>query len=1178
MPVQPFSLLESDIWQAQFDNLSPQDEALCTNLYGSTPGLLLSQLLASQRPYLIITRNQAQAHQLHDELRFFSKPEHHALIHYFPDWETLTYDRLSPHPDLVAQRIKLLCQLPRMQRGIIITSLATCMQRLQPACFFHSMGFELKVGAEYSLSRMRTELEHAGYNLVDQVNQHGEYAVRGAILDFFATGSELPIRVEWFDNEIESLRYFDHETQRSLEKITQTELLAAREYPLDDASIDRFRQNWRQQFSGAAHHAPVYQHISDGQVIAGAEYYLPLFFEKTSTLFDYLPENCHVVQTENLAAASIEHDTLLQHRYSQLCGDLLHPICPPDLLYLTSDQWQSECQARPGLKLIDHNTDPNNSTRQIYFASKPAPKLNLNLRKTQPIAELITFLEKNPCHLLLACASPGREETMRDFLRQMNLDSQHQTCWQEFVATVCNDNIPSDSSIHTCQAALNRGIWLPDSKLIVLTEHELFANFVPQNRRRRTSKHQLGQVIDSLQQLAIGDAVVHQQHGIGRYRGLQIMTTGEHSGEFMVIEYAENSKVYVPIQTMHLVTRYIGADAEHAPLHHLGRKQWQKAKEKTAARIRDVAAELLEIYSKRQAATGFAFPAPATDYRAFCAAFPFEETPDQAAAIDAVCEDMCQARCMDRLVCGDVGFGKTEVAMRAAFLAVIGGKQVAMLVPTTLLANQHTRTFIERMLNWPIKIACLSRLQNPKQQQAILEDMACGKVDIVIATHKLLSASIRFKNLGLLIIDEEHRFGVKQKDRLKAMRAEVDVLTLTATPIPRTLNLALTGTRDLSIIATAPNARNAIQTFVRTYNPGTIKEALKRELQRGGQAYYLHNKVSTIESTCQMIQTWLPDAKVRFAHGQMHEGELEDIMRDFYQQQFNVLVSTTIIESGIDIPSANTIIIERADRFGLAELHQLRGRVGRSHHQAYAYLLTPDERALTRDARKRLDAISNLTELGAGFNLASQDLEIRGAGELLGENQSGQMHAVGFSLYMQMLQATVKSLQTGKQAVNEDLLQHDSTLDLPLPCLLPEKFIHDVQLRLDTYKRLTDCTSTEELRDLKAEIIDRFGPLPQSAHNLWHSHTLRLTAAALGLSKIEASKNWVYYIIKPQHHINHQALMQMLQAANTTFTLQGSNKLRQQLSAPSLNEAQEVDPYIQAISETLHKLKADPNT
>ena len=1104
------------------------------NLHGSSQALAIINLVrATKQSVLIITTDIQQANLLQRELAFFNTDDEIPVCN-FPSLETLPYDQFSPYQDLISERMLALSLMPNFNNGIIITALPTLMHRLPPKSYLNAYSLALSVGDQLDLNQFRHRLAHASYHHVEQVMQHGEFAIRGSILDIFPMGSQIPYRIDFFDNEIESIREFDPEDQRSIQKIDRIELLPAREFPLTEDSIKLFRTQWRAQFSGNPSLSPIYQSISNGEVTAGIEYYLSLFFTETATLFDYLPQHTSIIQLTELPAIAQKFWQEVTHRYEQLNVDTTRPLCEPPTVFLTPEflfgSMRNHCQ------IHIHEQDVAEQVGRCNFPTEEPIDLRIDPHQEKPLKKLAEYIAVNNARVLIGAESAGRREVLLELLQGINYTPTQFNSWNDFLS--------SSSTLGITIAPIDRGLVLTDTQITLVSESQLFGAQVMQRRRRQARDVDPSTMIRSLTELQIGAPVVHIEHGVGRYQGLQIIKTGDIEGEYLTLVYAEDDKIYVPVDSLHLISRYTGMDAEHAPLHKLGNKSWAKAKKKSEERVRDVAAELLDVYSRRQASEGFAMRVPDEDFQKFRHAFPFEETPDQQQAIAAVINDMTNSTCMDRLVCGDVGFGKTEVAMQAAFLAVQNSKQVGILVPTTLLATQHEQNFKDRFADWPIRIASISRMRTGKEQEKILQDLADGKLDIVIGTHKLLQPSVKFHDLGLLVVDEEHRFGVRQKERIKAMRAHVDILTLTATPIPRTLNMAMADMRDLSIIATPPARRLAVKTFVHKDDSQLIREAMLRETMRGGQIYFLHNEVATIKAVAEKLHDILPQARIAIAHGQMRERELETVMTDFYHQRFNVLVCTTIIESGIDIPTANTIIINRADKFGLAQLHQIRGRVGRSHHQAYAYLLIPDEQAITKDAQKRLEAISHLEELGAGFQLATHDLEIRGAGELLGEEQSGHIQAVGFSLYMEMLEAAVRALKQGQEPTSLDSYQTGPEIDLHITALIPETYVPDVHLRLTLYKRLADCVSKAEIQEFKAELVDRFGNLPSATENLLQLSQLKLQAAPLGIKKIEVGTKFGYFHFSDKPNIDPAIIVHLIQQQSDTYLLQGADRLR----------------------------------
>ncbi|MEW8624180.1 MAG: transcription-repair coupling factor [Candidatus Thiodiazotropha sp.] len=1086
---------------------------------------------------LVVTPDMQSATRLESELRFFLGEGEIPVIN-FPDWETLPYDLFSPLPELISQRLLTLQRLPLMQQGLLVTPVSTLMQRLAPQRFLDAHCLVIKTGEVLNIESTRRRLESSGYQCVSQVFSHGEFAVRGSLLDIYPMGSQKPYRIDLFDDEIDSIRTFDPENQRSLEKVEAIEMLPAREFPLDDEGIQQFRRNYRIHFEGDLQQSLIYQDVSEGRIPSGLEYYLPLFYEQTATLFDYLPENHLLVQWEDIRGQAKGFFDEVSGRYEERRHDITRPILPPQHLYLRDDELTAELK-KGELISLSHHELPRRSkgyAELINYNTQLPPPVAFQARSKAPATALKQFLKDKAKRTLFIAEGAGRREMLLGTLRDMGIHAKPVASWQSF--------LESDLEIGLCVAPLEQGLWLESAGLTIITETQLYGERVRQERRRRKVSQDPDQIVRNLTELHVGAPVVHEDHGVGRYLGLQTLDVGGQTTEFLTLEYARGDKLYVPVASLHLISRYAGASPEHAPLHRLGGDQWEKTKRKAAKQIRDVAAELLEIYARRAARQGVAFPTPDAEYQAFAASFEFEETPDQQQTITAVIDDMTSPQPMDRVVCGDVGFGKTEVAMRAAFTATQGNKQVAVLVPTTLLAQQHYQNFADRFADWPVKVESLSRFRTGKQQQGVLDGLKNGKVDIVVGTHKLLSDGINFKNLGLVIVDEEHRFGVRHKEKLKALRSEVDLLTLTATPIPRTLNMAMSGMRDLSIIATPPALRHPVKTFVSQWSDSLIIEACQRELKRGGQIYFLHNEVSTIENMAERLESLLPGVRLQVAHGQMRERQLEGIMRDFYHQRFNLLVCTTIVESGIDVPTANTIVINRADKLGLAQLHQIRGRVGRSHHRAYAYLITPPPAGLTSDAKKRLEAIESLEDLGAGFTLATHDLEIRGAGELLGDEQSGQIQEIGFALYTELLERAVEALKSGRQPELDRPLDHGTEIELNIPALLPEDYLPDVHSRLVLYKRIASAKDNTELRELQVEMIDRFGLLPDAAKNLFSITELKLRAHPLGIRKIEAGPKGARLLFDEQPKFDPGTLIRLIQQKPNTYRLEGNDKLR----------------------------------
>ncbi|SDX10359.1 transcription-repair coupling factor [Marinobacter mobilis] len=1147
----------------------PADHRVWHGLSGSRSALAVCESAREHGSLtLVITRSTSEALLLEQGIRFFLglpadedqpaiTPDGLELLS-LPDWETLPYDQFSPHQDITSRRIRTLHRLPSTRRGILVVPSRTLMHRLAPANYLQGNTLLLEVGQTLDIDSWRLQLEAAGYRHAENVYEHGEYAIRGAILDIYPMGSSLPYRIDLFDNEIETLRTFDPETQRSIDRIERIELLPANEFPWDKTSRSAFRSRWFEQFPHADKDAPIYQDIIQGITPPGIEYYLPLFFDQTATLFDYLPADTRVFTSPELNEALEQFQSDTQARYEERRHDRLRPILPPANLFLRNEEMFSALKAYP--RVTPTTALPDTGVAgAVTCAAEALPDVSMDGRSAQPAARLQQFIQQFHGRVLICAESSGRREALIDSLGENNLRPTTIDDWQQFLTS-------PDCTLAITIAPMEDGLILSDHSLALVTESALFGERVLQRRRREKPTEVDDSGYRDLSELRVGAPVVHIDHGVGRYQGLQTLNVDDDAAEFLTLEYAGGSKLYVPVSNLHLISRYSGADTDHAPLHKLGNERWSQSKQKALEKIRDTAAELLDVYARREARQGYSFEHPDEAYRNFAAGFPFEETPDQQAAIEAVIADMTSERPMDRLVCGDVGFGKTEVAMRAAFLATYSGKQVAVLVPTTLLAQQHYESFRDRFADTPVQVELLSRFRSGSQTSKALEALEEGRADIVIGTHKLLQGDIRFKNLGLVIIDEEHRFGVQQKERLKSLRAEVDMLNLTATPIPRTLNMAMGHLRDLSIIATPPSRRLSVKTFVRQRDNAMVKEAVLREILRGGQVYFLHNEVSTIQKTAEDLRQLIPEARVGVAHGQMRERELEQIMSDFYHKRFNVLVCTTIIETGIDIPSANTIIIERADKFGLAQLHQLRGRVGRSHHQAYAYLLTPPPKAISTDARKRLEAISEAQDLGAGFMLATHDLEIRGAGELLGEEQSGQIESIGFTLYMQLLDEAVKAIREGRTPNAELPLSHGTEINLRIPALIPDDYLPDVHNRLMLYKRIASVNSGEALKELQVEMIDRFGLLPNPAKNLVRQTELRLKAEALGITKIDAGKEWTRLEFAGNTPVDPLVLIKKVQQAPDRHKLEGAN-----IFAFRLNDAT-TDGKLTGISDMLGQL------
>ncbi len=1102
-------------------------------LYGSSYGLVLSATAEQHTgPVLVITADMAAAQRLEYSLRFYMSEKEISILQ-FPDWETLPYDRFSPHQDIISERLTTLSRLPDLTQGILITPIQTLMHRIAPKSYLDGFCLSLRLDQKFDIDEMRLRLEHSGYNCVSSVMEHGEFAVRGSLFDLFPMGSKYPFRIELFDDEIESIRTFNPETQLSIEKVDKIHLLPAREFPLNKDAIAQFRTAFRARFEGDPQQTNIYRDVTNGLASPGIEYYLPLFFEETISLFDYLPDSTLLITADDVNTEVETFWSEINERYEHGRHDPEHPLLKPDEVFLPVNEVFSHFKRFPRVELQHYEHE---DSQAINFATQAPPPLAFDIRANEAAAALKQFLNNFNGKVLFAAETTGRRETLTEMLRDNGIHPVQVKNWHEF--------INSKHTLAITVAPLEEGILLSDPVIAVIAEPQLFGLQVLQRRRRKKSLRDTDSIVKNLAELTLSAPVVHEDYGVGRYLGLQTLKIGELDTEFLTLEYANKDKLYVPVSSLHLISRYTGAAPDNAPLHRLGSGQWEKAKKKAREQVHDVAAELLDIYARREAQSGFAYPIDEMQYHAFSAGFPFEETPDQQTAIDNVIRDMRSPKPMDQLICGDVGFGKTEVAMRAAFIAVQAGKQVAVLSPTTLLTQQHTENFRDRFAEWPVHIESLSRFGTKKEQTQVLKDLEAGKVDIVIGTHKLLQPDVKYKNLGLVIIDEEHRFGVQQKELFKSMRSEIDILTLTATPIPRTLNMAMSGLRELSIIASPPAKRLAIKTFVTEWKDDMIKEACLREIKRGGQVYFLHNDVATIEKQTHKLAELIPEANVQFAHGQMRERELEHVMSDFYHQRFNILVCTTIIETGIDIPTANTIILNKADRFGLAQLYQLRGRVGRSHHRAYAYLVIPKRKTLTADAKKRLEAIESIESLGTGFTLATHDLEIRGAGELLGDGQSGQMIEIGFSMYTELLERAVTALKQGKAPDLDKPLHHGAEIDLHVPALIPNDYIPDVHERLIMYKRIASASDKNELKELQVEMIDRFGLLPTPVKTLHQVTELKLSAAKLGIKKIDYGEEGGRIIFDEQPDIDPMKIIKLIQNQSNTYKLDGNDKLR----------------------------------
>lgn len=1147
-------MFQQEISQLNLQQLKAGEKRWVGSLLGSSAALLFKEIAVQHSSLLVVVaRNNQHVAQLESELEFYGiKPT------IFPDWEILPYDRLSPHQDIVSERLAILSNMP--QKGVLLISASTLAQRVAPYSWVLGEHFDIRVGQKFDLEQQKLRLVQAGYHLVDTVYDHGEFAVRGSIMDIFASGQDAPIRIDLFDDEIDTLKFFDPETQRTTTTLKSFTVLPAKEFPLKEArSI--FRDRYSELFPTAnPKKNPIYQDVLDGIASPGIEFYLPLFFDKTymqsqSTLTTYFPKNCIVITNNDIDTDLTSFWKEVFRRYEDRRHNADQPILPPDELFIAPNNLLSALNQFPRMLVSAEAVEEK--VGALNLKVEQPPKLPVDPKKDKPFAVVKKYIDEANHPVLLVAESAGRRESLRDGLRASLGDIPSVDSFEQFQK--------SQFAIAITNAPLDRGLLLTD-ELSVISENQLYEHRVVQRRRKRQQEVSEEFLIRSLTELSIGAPVVHIDHGVGRYAGLITLAIEGQDYEFLQLDYAEEAKVYVPVTNLHLISRYSGGDPDLAPLHKIGTDAWSKAKRKALEQIHDVAAELLHIQARRQSKPGFGFEVDQSLYMQFASGFAYEETLDQANAIEATLYDMQQAKPMDRLVCGDVGFGKTEVAMRAAFVAVQNGKQVAVLVPTTLLAQQHYESFKDRFADWPVRIEVLSRFGSNKTHTKNIEDLAEGKVDIVVGTHKLLQENVQFKDLGLMVVDEEHRFGVRDKERIKALRADVDMLTLTATPIPRTLNMAFSGMRDLSIIATPPARRLAVKTFVQEHTEASIKEAILRELLRGGQVYFLHNEVDTIERAAENIRVLVPEARVAVAHGQMRERELEQVMQQFYHKEYNVLVCSTIIETGIDVPNANTILIERADKLGLAQLHQLRGRVGRSHHQAYAYLLVPSIKHLKGDAEKRLDAIQRASTLGAGFMLATEDLEIRGAGELLGEQQSGSMQAIGYSLYMEMLEKATKAIQQGKTPNFDAPLSLTAEINLHIPALIPDVYLGDVHQRLLFYKRISNTDTQEKLDNIRMELIDRFGVPPQSVKHLFSVHQIRLKAEQLGITKIDINTQGGNIEFSPDTPVQAISIIQLMQKHPTYYRMEGGQRLKVMV------QLEEQEKRIQFINDLLAKL------
>ncbi|MGO1158114.1 transcription-repair coupling factor [Acinetobacter lwoffii] len=1149
-------MFQQEISQLNLPQLKAGEKRWLGNLQGSSTALLLKEIVQQQsRLFIVIARNNQHLGQLESELEFYGiKPT------IFPDWEILPYDRLSPHQDIVSERLAILSNMPKT--GVLLLSASTLAQRVAPTSWILGEHFDIHVGQKFDLEEQKKKLIQAGYHLVDTVYDPGEFAVRGSIMDIYASGQEAPIRIDLFDDEIESLKFFDSETQRTTESLQQFTVLPAQEFPLKEGRAT-FRDRYAEFFPTAnPKKNPIYQDVMDGIVSPGIEFYLPLFFsaeamQGQSSLISYLPKNGIVITDKALDESLSQFWQDVVRRYEDRRHNVDQPIMPPESLFFQTNQVLE--QLNQFARIIAAQTPFEQKAGVLNLDTQLPPRLPVDPKREKPFHEVKKYIDQANHPVLLVAESAGRRESLKDALRPSLGDIPTVENFDSFIKSLY--------AIAITNAPLERGLVLTD-RVSVISENQLYEHRVVQRRRKRQQEVSEEFLIRSLTELTMGAPVAHIDYGVGRYAGLVTLSIDDQDHEFLQLDYADAAKVYVPVTNLHLISRYSGGDPDLAPLHKLGTDAWNKAKRKALEQIHDVAAELLHIQARRSSKPGISFEVDQSLYMQFSSGFAYEETLDQANAIEATLHDMQQAKPMDRLVCGDVGFGKTEVAMRAAFVAVQNNRQVAILVPTTLLAQQHYDSFKDRFADWPVRIEVLSRFGSSKAHTKTIDDLIEGKVDIVIGTHKILQENVQFKNLGLMIVDEEHRFGVRDKERIKAMRADVDMLTLTATPIPRTLNMAFSGMRDLSIIATPPARRLAVKTFVQEHTDDTIKEAILRELLRGGQVYFLHNEVDTIDRAAEHIRKLVPEAQVIVAHGQMRERELEQVMQQFYHKEYNVLVCSTIIETGIDVPNANTILIERADKLGLAQLHQLRGRVGRSHHQAYAYLMVPSLKALKGDAEKRLDAIQRASTLGAGFMLATEDLEIRGAGELLGEQQSGSMQAIGYSLYMEMLEKATKAIQKGKTPNFDAPLSLTAEITLHMPALIPDEYLGDVHQRLLFYKRISNTDTQEKLDNIRMELIDRFGIPPQPVKQLFAVHQIRLKAEQLGITKIDISSQGGHIEFAPDTPVQAMTIIQMMQKHPTYFRMDGGQRLKVMVM---LEDYQKRIQFIQDLLDSLLK-------
>ncbi len=1137
-------------------DLPKPGEAVCWDgLYGASKWIALAEAAQNvKKPFLLLLPDIRSVEAVSQDLSFFSP---NLKLHVFPDWETLAYDRFSPYQDIVSERLHTLSTMSHLTDGIIITSIQTALHRLLPKDWLIKTTFSLSCGQKIQREGFRARLSESGYISVSQVSAPGEFAVRGSLMDVFPVGAKLPLRIDLFDDEIDTLRVFDSETQRTTGEVEKITILPAREFPTDQRGIMEFRRSWREHFSSGYQGSTIYQDVSEGLAPAGIEYYLPLFHEETNVLADYIPPDCVVIFDESIEIAADKFRLSVDERYEALRHDTARPILATKDIFAEFEELQSSLQTLACVYL----SGTSNGDSPAKFNTVVPVNVPVDARSEDPFIAIKHHLSRMNGRLLFLADSLGRREALLDLFRDQIFSPVVFAGWREFLG--------ADERYGIAVASLENGAELIEPRLSILTESQLFGRRTEQRRRRKRSRSSHESIIRNLTQLNVNSPVVHEDYGVGRYLGLEVLTVGDIQNEFIKIEYRDGDKLYIPVGSLDLISRYSGSDPEHAPLHKLGTDQWEKARRKAGEKIRDVAAELLEIHAKRALRRGHSFVIDEDAYNSFVHSFPFEETVDQSNAVDAVLKDMQNPQPMDRLICGDVGFGKTEVALRAACVAVNDGFQVAILVPTTLLAAQHHETFRDRFAKLPVRVELLSRFRNIKQTREVVGALESGTVDIVIGTHKLLSKEIKFKRLGLLVVDEEHRFGVVQKEKIKSLRADVDILTLTATPIPRTLNLALSGTRELSIIATPPLKRLAVKTFVREWSKTLIREAILREISRGGQVYYVHNQVESIEKEVKKLERIVPEARIAVAHGQMREQQLEQVMLDFSHGRINVLVCSTIIETGLDIPNANTMLINRADKFGLAQLYQLRGRIGRSHHRAYAYLIAPHPKVISRDATKRLEVIESLEELGVGFTLATHDLEIRGAGEILGDEQSGHIQEIGFGLYSDLLMRTVDALKSGKDSSLINASEVGVEVNLNIPTLFPEAYLPDVHSRLVFYKRIAGAESSTELEDLKSEIIDRLGMFEQPVANLFSVASLKLRARNLGMKRMDFGSKGGKVEFYNHCSVSPERVIGLI-TEHTSYRLDGSEKLRLSKALPdSASRISEADFLLQFLEDGL---------